>query len=1106
MKRILLPLFIFQLLFHSVLAQSSKELLRKADEQFENLHYDKALPLYERAFQNKEENQALRGIIRSHLELGMQKQLNGDATGSQAQLAMGLKRAEELVQRNASNEENRLLRGLLYVYNAQYEKARADFEYVKGINPDNGRVYYYLWLLEPVQGLARINHAYVSKALRLDPGLFELYQELGSYYAAEGMATEAISSFEKAIEISPKNYKAHFALGQVYWSMGDLEKMRYHFEQSLLYFPDFGYGQMLLGGVELMSGNTTEAVSWIKKALANNPQAEDYLPMYKQNYPVLNNYNFKVEKDSGKGPLDENGYPRYYQEALGLAQGYDYPTAINKFQQCYDLYQDYDQKQVQWSISILSWISHCYLEMGEYAHAIHSSKDALQLAIKENITTDQASLAAGIGMIYYYWGDLPNAIDFTHQSLEYLQKYNQNEQLYDANINLAGYYRKWENYDSAIYHNQKAVEFAMSREKLAQVLALKELALSQSKAGLNAEARISVEKMLSLAENTDMKNQASAMQLGAAQVYYRLGEYEKAKKYLLQAKKHFVEFQSVFSYHPTLIDFSFTYSGINSVLGQVDLSYHNLQYLNKNLIDQISTQFPAMNEQGKLLFYRQASHYFEIFNSFAFTHTNVNQLVLNRLYENQLLKKGLLFNDAAKFHQMMSNSDNELVVQLYDKIERDRNLIARSMSYSNEEQEKRGVDIKVLQNEVDSLQVEISRITNVNQESPIYERNLVKKVKKTLQPDEAAIEMIRFRAFDFHKGGHFTDQVYYLALIQKGNTDSIEYVLLRDGNFMENKGYQAYFNAIEYELEDEKSYDIYWAPVQEKLDGIKRVYFAGDGVYHKLNLNTLYDARDGSYVIEKMDLRLLTSTRDLIKKTPKFPKEGKIFLIGSPSFDLQNESTGGQAVETFETRAFTNIEFLSPLPGTYEEVKSIERLLGGKWETEVLTGSEAMEGEVKRIQSPTVLHIATHGYFQQPEKNQNPLLYSGLFLSGAVNTFRDKHYQGEDGILTAYEAMNMDLFDTQMVVMSACETGMGQIENGEGVYGLQRAFLIAGSQSVVMSMWKVNDQTTMELMSDFYARLRDSNDKHQAFREAQLQLKKIHPSPKYWGAFNIVGK
>ncbi len=93
-----------------------------------------------------------------------------------------------------------------------------------------------------------------------------------------------------------------------------------------------------------------------------------------------------------------------------------------------------------------------------------------------------------------------------------------------------------------------------------------------------------------------------------------------------------------------------------------------------------------------------------------------------------------------------------------------------------------------------------------------------------------------------------------------------------------------------------------------------------------------------------------------------------------------------------------------------------------------------------------------------------------------------------------------------MVVLSACETGMGHIENGEGVYGLQRAFLIAGSKSVVMSFWKVNDQTTMDLMINFYQYLSTTKDKHVAFRKAQLQLKEKHPNPKYWGAFNIVGR
>lgn len=322
--------------------------------------------------------------------------------------------------------------------------------------------------------------------------------------------------------------------------------------------------------------------------------------------------------------------------------------------------------------------------------------------------------------------------------------------------------------------------------------------------------------------------------------------------------------------------------------------------------------------------------------------------------------------------------------------------------------------------------------------------------------------------------------------------------------------------------------------LEEVIGDRKQLFLAPDGDLTRLPFEVL-PTDSGDRLIDHYYISYLSTGRDVLRfgavssEPTKTSLPNPSLIIGDPNFDLSNESTHAEnpPLGGRQSRDLGRVRRFRPLPGTRRESEQIaQQLIAKQLDIQLWLEGNVLESQLKAYRSPRILHIATHGFFlpdQERDPNQrpqdpierlsgqgleNPLLRSGLALAGANTWLRNGLLppEAEDGILTAEDISGLDLLDTELVVLSACGTGLGEIRKGEGVFGLRRTFVLAGAKRLIMSLWSVPDEQTQELMTDFYDRVLKGQPCADALREAQLEMKKKYPdNPLYWGAFIFQG-
>jgi CHAT domain-containing protein len=505
---------------------------------------------------------------------------------------------------------------------------------------------------------------------------------------------------------------------------------------------------------------------------------------------------------------------------------------------------------------------------------------------------------------------------------------------------------------------------------------------------------------------------------------------------------------------------------------------------------------------------------------------------VSTVYDNVMFRKNILLNSSISAVNLIRASGDTLLLKKYAKMmylikecDRHADIIHDGSSVITRQQA-----IKIIHKWDNEI---MQRVSNMGGFSSSLECTW-KDVQNHLKTEDMAVEFTNFKTC--------SDSVVYMALLLKRNMPhpiAIPMFEMRQFDKINNKDYYT----------TSKLANIIWKPLARFLSGTKNIYFAPSGILHKIAIEYL-PADDGNNMSDKYCLYRLSSTRELVMRKEK-PKQEKAVLFGGLEYtfgqkdwvDIQRTQKESDDSTLFAFRDIPSLDMrtlrtgLTFLQGTETEVNDIVICLRSKGiPVSLLTGMNGTEDSFKRLsgQNVTLMHIATHGYYQPRDTfetvedsrliqlfgtdhngisaEDKSLSRSGLFFAGAADAVNDKTKinipEGmDDGILTAKEISRLDLRSLNLLVLSACQTGQGDVTS-EGVFGLQRGFKKAGAQTIIMSLWAVNDMATQILMRQFYHYLAGGMTKRMAFTKAQQYLRQTdngkYNKPEYWAAFILL--
>ncbi|MEM7367967.1 MAG: CHAT domain-containing tetratricopeptide repeat protein [Bacteroidota bacterium] len=875
---------------------------------------------------------------------------------------------------------------------------------------------------------------------------------LGRLYMLMGRYVEALPCFQEAVEISA-NYqgKQHADYGVYLTNLGNLYQNMGQYDLALPYLEDARQNtELSLGKAHPHYGDRLNNLAALYEKMG---QYEKALPFHQE---ALQNTANTLGKQ----------HPSYGLRLLNIATYYQYMGQ-------YEEARDYCQQA----------LDNTAQNLGK-----HHREYALRLS--------------RLGLIYQDLDQYDMARALSHQALDLMEAGAETQHPFYGTIlnNLGLIYRKMAQTDTAILYFQQALDHC--------------------------------EHLLGTAHPT-----YGVLLFNMGLTYQSQTSYSVAAPYFEKALEHGMK--TLGEEHPFIGDRLFHLAISYQHMGQVERSYAYHMDLFEALSGQLLSQFDVLSDRLQSSLLQKKLIQFDQLASFGLAHPEFAELHATG-FDTQVLLKGFLQLRQSDLLETLRTHPDSLVQQQYLAWEHLHNTLA--IQYQKPMGERTSYSSQI-EKEAERLEVSLANLSlNFRR---FRKRVNWKDVQATLAPGEAAIE---FAHFPYYNGGQLTDSILYVAYVLR-STDSLPHMIplfeqqelqrlisskqqVSLDRLYASRGLRARRSLVQAT----KLVDLIWHPIDSLMSGVKRIYYSPSGLLHRINLGAIA-LNKKTYLGDTYELVLLGSTRSLAlaEEDISSPKINNALLLGGIDYrqdipmilsDAMTWQAKNSELEQLSIVSRGGSTSWNELPGTEVEVQQIGHLLRGhSYDVDLMTGPGASETSIRSLSSfPDILHIATHGYFFPDPENaprrslseinelspmqlsDHPMVRSGLILAGANHAWAGNPVpEGqEDGILTAYEISRMNLSNTELVVLSACETGLGDIQGNEGVYGLQRAFKIAGAKYILMSLWQVPDQATQELMVVFYEKWLGGMEIRAALQEAQKQIRQKYKEPYYWAGFVLV--